>query len=250
MTTTPNFAHEDAAYFMSEDGVTKRIARVALVDEDGVPAGVTAEFDGTKLDGAAFVTGTDKVMPSGYVQRATPTTHSDGDVGAARMDSRQRLYVTREPVALALTDAAPTPTGTDILMAGGAAVASTDLTIRNTTAHVFFIPVAAAGFRNCRVSINLLSNPDQQFTVNISAAHSVNLTESLLAAFATPANNVLFSFGSQGTGGQGVSAGGATAATANWYSIPALQYINLFALSFQAATAPTTGTIVLRITRS
>lgn len=91
MTTTPNFAHEDAAYFMSEDGVTKRIARVALVDEDGVPAGVTAQFDGTKLDGAAFVTGTDKVMPSGYVQRATPTTHADGDVGAARMDSRQRL---------------------------------------------------------------------------------------------------------------------------------------------------------------
>lgn len=236
------------------------------------------------VDDAAFTPASSRVLPIGAFADETGTDSVDeGDVGIPRMTLNRILRaipslfnstegaesarsiagvsttapstgvqaVAGNTFTLALTTAAPTPTGTDILDEGGNAIVSGDLSIRDTTARFFMIPMA--GWARLRIGFYVPSAFDQNMTWYIFgdsvSTHTEGRTQ--LASATLTASSALSWGAGDGAVGQGGFTGGSTVSSATWYSVPAMNAGHAYvAVAMQFGTGPTSGTVELYITRS
>lgn len=182
--------------------------------------------------------------------QATVDEVDTGDLGRLRMTKRRTLYNVADCQQLVVTGATPVPSGSDLFVSGGGAIASTDLAIRDTAAHTIIIPMSAAGWRHVVITAYTSSAFDQPITATLLAGASSYTFWSQLLTFTIPASGVLFSIG-EGAVGLGGIAGAATAAISAYYGCSAIgagwPYLEL---KLQAGTGPSTGTIDLYISRS
>jgi hypothetical protein len=148
-----------------------------------------------------------------------------------------------------LTPGAPAPTGTDITNSYGGAIVASDLTIRNSAEHWFYIPMAASGYRS--LAIMLMQNAtawDQAPIVRLwagmetGATYRHGLGSILFAAtgIVTASARMTIGAGAVGTGGYA----GTTPVPATFYhfSVPSiLDGWPLIALAIGFTVAPTQG---------
>lgn len=189
----------------------------------------------------------------GKASSTTPTNVASGDRVDAYFDLAGRQVVAVGANVLyrrhSLSPADPTHGGTsDITTATGTAIASTDLTIRNTSEHWFYIPHAISGYRTCIIYLENDSTVWDQVpyiqlwgAVNTGGGYRAAL---LLATAGTVTASVRMGIGTSavGVGGrEGVSP--LPTAGYYYYTVPAIvdgwPYL---AMNLQfPTTAPTTG---------
>lgn len=151
---------------------------------------------------------------------------------------------------LTLKPGTPVPSGSDITDEGTNAIVAGDMTIRDTNAHYFIIPMAAAGWRSCTIFMqNGTVTWDQTLAVHLFNAFqdTTYLHFGRLLSFTLSVNsNTRFSIGTNAVSAIGGTAGADPSGASGYahYSVPALSdgwpYL---ALRFQATVAPTAGEI-------
>jgi hypothetical protein len=138
----------------------------------------------------------------------------------------------------------------DLVAQDGDPLATGDFDIRDTDEHWVYIPMS--GWRDALIEIGSSAAWDQAVTLTFYAAYDTTLVvfgkiAEMILPTATP---VAFSVGN-GAVGQGGAAGGATAANAVFYNVPALAcrpgYI---AVRAKAAVAPAGGTWEISVQRT
>lgn len=152
---------------------------------------------------------------------------------------------------LKLTPAAPTPTGTDITNSAGGAIVSTDLAIRDSAEHWFYIPMASAGYRSLTVMLEHGSTAwDQAPIVRIwagmetGASYRHTLGSILLAVTSVVTADLRMTIGANAVGVGGFVGTTPVPATRYHYSVPALlDGWPLVALAVGFTVAPTQGQV-------
>lgn len=217
---------------------------------EGVSGGVAVSIGGAAADDAAAA---GNPVPIGGIYQSTVNEVDANDVGHLRITPRRGLITAADYRILAISAATPVPSGSDLQAynAGWGPVLNTDLEVRDTALHTISIPLACSGWRHLFVSIYTQTAFDQAMTMVIKGnSQDIAGAWSSLASFTIPASSIPFSIGSSGAVGQGGLAGGATAATGNFYSIPAMQNFAGITLNFSFSVAPTVGTFQLFVARS
>ncbi len=162
-----------------------------------------------------------------------------------------------QELQLVLTPGAPTPSGTDIVNASGAAIASTDFAIRNTSVHSFFIPMLQWRYIEILISADTTAL-DQALTIGLSSTRNVSATGSQNskiqhASFVFPASTFPMQVGFSSDNGS-LAPGGVTGADPATvyavYSAPLIKASAYLWLSITAASSPSAGTLqAITITR-
>lgn len=257
---------EDAAHSTGDRGIMALAVRkdnaaaLAGTDGDYIPlitdasgrlhvTGPTVATTGATDDAAA----TGELYPIAGLYQATADAIDNGDIGRARITARRAQIMAVDFQALTINSGAPTPSGSDITELSGAALASTDFSIRDTNWHTFIIPMGVAGWRSLRISLYVTGAFDQAGTFEIINAPTTSTLIGKLLSVALPASGVQAAFqpfaGAGATAGEVV--GGATIVNNAIYTIPALSGSphSYIACRLQFAVAPTTGTFTLYVNR-
>ena len=211
---------------------------------NSLPVVLASDKDATLADDAAFTAATSRVMPIGATYQATADEVGDGDIGAPRMTIRRAVMNAADYRYLQLTQAAPAPSGTDILTGAGGAIASGDLRIRDTSFHTFTIPVWASGWRKIAIVITASPAHDQACNFFVwgkgGAAANIALNSGTIAAA-----SLSFAVANNGL------AASSTIATGQILQTPALEIPwQTVILGFQFGSAPSTGDFTIDIMRS
>lgn len=222
-----------------------------------IPVVLPTDQSALSFTGAIAHDAVDTVNPlkiGGAASQNEGTAVTGGDLANVWVDLYGRVNVNlsmRKQVTM--SPSTPVPSGSDITMTAGAAVVAGDLTIRDTSAHNFYIPVGIRGYRSCIIYLrNGTSNWDTAPTVTIYGAmdYSGSNPAAQLASFVlrtAASSRMAIGFSDVGLGGLG----GLAAATPipesyHYVAVPALAdgwpYINVLIRS--ASSAPTTGEIL------
>jgi hypothetical protein len=181
-------------------------------------------------------------MPIGGVYQATVDAVDDGDVGRLRMTARRALVTAADFRSTVVTPGVLTAGSVEVddvlcwqMQAGK--FGSVD-GVNYGAYSALIIPMAISGYRNCEiVFVNGSTSRDQAITVKISNGNGL----SQFCSFILPIiNDLTLAISSSGAVGLGGIAGGATAATQAFYSVPAMSGVSVVAVTMYS-TPPTAG---------
>lgn len=177
-----------------------------------------------------------------------------GDVGRIRTSRRRAIVTAADHKILTLNSATPAPSDSDITNLAGSALVSGDFDIRDTNLHYFYIPMAERSWRNLGILLRSSTAFDQAATVRlIMGIGGSSVAYGLLGELTMPASSVSVSF--VPSGGLGASmgevVGASTMVTGAVYAVPAFRDVSASGIFIRVsfAVAPTTGTLVLYISR-
>ncbi len=239
------------------DSTGQGAGKVALYDA----AGNALTDTGSKLDvvahdsgGTALTSTSGKLHTALHAADGTAITETGGRLDVVTFDADGSTAISLKPVTLEFTDAAPTPSGSDVNDGTGGALATGDFKIRSTTAFPYYIPVADSGFKTIHVGLRFLSY-NQIATVRIYSVTSAStnwLTHgySELLDVSVPASSIYFTAGAGAVGTGGV-AGSATVADGAHYDIGALAGAPRAIVVYVVfGTAPASGEHYMIVTRT
>lgn len=195
-----------------------------------------------------------ELYPIAGLYQATVDEVDSGDVGRFRMSRRRSQIIASDHKIVTLSAAAPVPSDSDIVNLAGGALVAGDFDIRDTNNHYFYIPMAERSWKNLGVLMRSSSAFDQAATVRlIMGVGGSGVTYGLLGELTMPASSVGVSL--VPSGGLGASlgevVGAATMVTGAVYAVPAFRDVSASGIFIRVsfAVAPTTGTLVLYISR-
>lgn len=240
------------------DGSGNAIAS-ATADLSGTERGLavrgralSSAADSVTVQGAVAAGATDSGNPvkQGVVFNDAPTAVATGQRVNVRGTARGGLYATSDWSQVKLVASAPNPTGNDIFMdLSGTAPQASDLQIRNTNVHAFYIPMAVAGWRDLWIWFRVASAFDQTLTVKVGrtlvdgTANPLNYLSSATVAGSTAGYFPLASVNANTSPLTGALSSG------TGYHITMLQGAGWAKLSFEFSVSPTAGEIELYIER-
>ena len=195
-----------------------------------------------------------ELYPIAGLYQATVDEVDSGDVGRVRMSRRRALIHAPDHQYFALDSTTPVPSGSDIVGLSGATLVAGDFNIRDTDNHYFYIPMAERSWKNLGVLLRSSSAFDQAATVRlIMGVAGSSVTYGLLGELTMPASSIGVSF--VPSGGLGASmgeiVGASTIVSGAVYAVPAFRDVSASGIFIRVsfAVAPTTGTLVLYISR-
>jgi hypothetical protein len=195
-----------------------------------------------------------ELYPIAGLYQATVDEVDAGDVGRVRMSRRRSQIIASDHKIVTLSAAAPVPSDSDIVNQAGGALVAGDFDIRDTNNHYFYIPMAERSWKNLGILMRSSSAFDQAATVRlIMGIGGSSITYGLLGELTMPASSVGVSF--VPSGGLGASmgevVGASTMVTGAVYAVPAFRDVSASGIFIRVsfAVAPTTGTLVLYISR-